>query len=190
MSRPLQDVQDEILEDLHAGSPIDREALLLEHAEHASALRRFFALLDVVEATSMSGTSPAASGRLGDFEILRELGRGGMGVVYEARQLSLNRKVALKVLPASSRGDRRLLQRFRREAEAAARLRHPNLVPVYAIGESGGAPFFLIFSAAMSSTSTRPATWARARISFWRSLMTSMGPSLVSANTKAYWFRF
>ncbi|MCB9896693.1 MAG: serine/threonine protein kinase [Planctomycetes bacterium] len=142
MTRPLQDVQDEILERLHAGDLPDRDVLLLEHPEHASALRRFFALLDVVEAVPARDATPAASGRLGDFEILREIGRGGMGVVYEARQLSLNRKVALKVLPAASRGDRRLLQRFRREAEAAARLRHPNLVPVYALGDADGAPFF------------------------------------------------
>jgi tRNA A-37 threonylcarbamoyl transferase component Bud32 len=138
--RALEDVQDEVLDRLHAGEPVDRDAVLAAHPGHADALRRFFTLLDVIE-TPEDGELAAPS-RLGEFEILRELGRGGMGVVYEARQASLNRRVALKVLPPALRRDRRLLTRFQREAEAAGRLRHPNIVPVYSIGESAGAPFF------------------------------------------------
>jgi serine/threonine protein kinase len=80
--------------------------------------------------------------RLGDFEILRELGRGGMGVVYEARQLSLNRKVALKVLSGGLGLTPKAVQRFHREAEAAARLHHTNIVPVYATGEEHGTHFY------------------------------------------------
>src|SRR5438067_6434836 len=80
--------------------------------------------------------------RLGDFEIVRELGRGGMGVVYEARQVSLNRKVALKVLSGGLGLTSKAVQRFRREAEAAAKLHHTNIVPVYATGEEGGAHFY------------------------------------------------
>jgi serine/threonine protein kinase len=71
---------------------------------------------------------------LGDFEILRELGRGGMGVVFEARQLSLNRKVALKVLSGGLGLTGKGVQRFQREAEVAAKLHHSNIVPVYATG--------------------------------------------------------
>src|SRR5262245_24032405 len=80
--------------------------------------------------------------RLGDFEIVRELGRGGMGVVYEARQVSLNRKVALKVLSAGLGLTPRSVQRFQREAEAAARLHHTNIVPVYATGEQAGTHYY------------------------------------------------
>src|SRR6516162_1313528 len=80
--------------------------------------------------------------RLGDFEVVRELGRGGMGVVYEARQVSLNRKVALKVLSGGLGLTDRAVQRFHREAEAAAKLHHTNIVPVYAIGEQEGTHFY------------------------------------------------
>src|SRR6266849_5048897 len=75
---------------------------------------------------------------LGDFEIIRELGRGGMGVVYEAQQVSLNRKVALKVLSGGLGLTPKAVQRFHREAEAAAKLHHTNIVPVYATGEQDG----------------------------------------------------
>ena len=80
--------------------------------------------------------------RLGDFEVVRELGRGGMGVVYEARQVSLNRRVALKVLSSGLGLTARAVERFRREAEAAAKLHHTNIVPVYATGEQDGAHFY------------------------------------------------
>src|SRR5262245_36377086 len=72
--------------------------------------------------------------QLGDFRIVREVGRGGMGIVYEAMQESLGRRVALKVLPAAARLDARHQQRFEREARAAARLHHTNIVPVFGIG--------------------------------------------------------
>jgi serine/threonine protein kinase len=80
--------------------------------------------------------------RLGDFENLRELGRGGMEIVYDARQVSLNRRVALKVLSGSLGLTEKAVQRFRREAEAAARLHHTNIVPGYATGEENGTHFY------------------------------------------------
>src|SRR5262245_12485586 len=85
---------------------------------------------------------PESVRRLGDFEIVRELGRGGMGVVYEARQLSLNRKVALKVLSGVLGLTSKAVQRFRREAEAAAKLHQTNIVPVHATGEQDGTHFY------------------------------------------------
>jgi hypothetical protein len=86
---------------------------------------------------------PSENGRrLGDFEILRELGRGGMGIVYEASQVSLNRKVALKVLSGGLGLTSKAVQRFHREAEAAAKLHHTNIVPVYATGEDDGTHFY------------------------------------------------
>src|SRR5207244_7957772 len=80
--------------------------------------------------------------RLGDFRILREIGRGGMGVVYEAEQISLSRRVALKVLPFAATMDPRQLQRFQNEARAAASLEHPHIVPVYGVGCERGVYFY------------------------------------------------
>ena len=79
---------------------------------------------------------------LGDFEIVREIGRGGMGIVYEAIQLSLGRNVALKTLPFATSFDPKYLQRFRQEAQAAAQLHHANIVPVYAVGCERGVNFY------------------------------------------------
>jgi WD40 repeat protein/serine/threonine protein kinase len=79
---------------------------------------------------------------LGDYRILREIGRGGMGVVYEAEQISLGRHVALKLLPAQMLRDPKQRRRFEREARAAARLHHANIVPDFGVGEHEGTPFY------------------------------------------------
>jgi hypothetical protein len=89
-----------------------------------------------------SSVSTSALRTLGDYRILREVGRGGMGVVYEAEQISLNRRVALKVLPFASVLDQKQLQRFKNEARAAASLDHPNIVRVHQIGCERGVHYY------------------------------------------------
>lgn len=90
--------------------------------------------------TSASTTFPALHG----FRIIREIGRGGMGVVYEAEEEVLGRRVALKVLPAAADADQRKLERFKREARAAAKLHHTNIVPVFGVGQQGDRHFFVM----------------------------------------------
>jgi serine/threonine protein kinase/Flp pilus assembly protein TadD len=88
--------------------------------------------------------SAPAIRNLGDFHILREVGHGGMGVVYEAEQVSLGRRVALKVLTDRLMQDARQKRRFDREAKAAARLHHTNIVPVFGTGEASGVPYYVM----------------------------------------------
>ena len=99
---------------------------------------------EVLEAHAEPAASPAvpALRRLGDYRVIREVGRGGMGVVYEAEQVSLGRRVALKILPGIVARDRKTLERFRREARAAARLHHTNIVPVFDVGQDGEVVFY------------------------------------------------
>ncbi len=82
--------------------------------------------------------------QLGDFRILREVGKGGMGIVYEAEQLSLGRHVALKLLPRNMLLDAQAKRRFEREAKSAARLHHTNIVPVFGVGEQDGMPYYVM----------------------------------------------
>ena len=82
--------------------------------------------------------------RIGEFRIVREIGRGGMGVVYEAFQESLGRRVALRGPARSSPGKRNLRARFHRESHAAAKLHHTNIVPVFGVGEQGGLCFYVM----------------------------------------------
>jgi serine/threonine protein kinase/Tfp pilus assembly protein PilF len=138
----LADLVEELTAKLQEGEPVDVDAYLAEHPEHAEQLRQLVPALRVLADVSRSGgiSGPLGSedrgptGQLGDFRILREVGRGGMGVVYEAEQVSLGRRVALKVLPFAATMDPRQLQRFHNEARAAGSLDHPHIVHVHAVG--------------------------------------------------------
>ncbi|MCU0711207.1 MAG: serine/threonine protein kinase [Pirellula sp.] len=143
----------------------DRQALIDRHPELREVIEDCLDGIDL--AHGMQKTSPHLPGvgandpvvspqPLGDFKILRELGRGGMGIVYEAIQLSLGRHVALKVLPMAASLDDRYLQRFKMEAQAAAQLHHNHIVPVYAVGCERGMHYYamqLINGAPVSSKS-------------------------------------
>ena len=95
------------------------------------------------EAITRPPTGPEAPPeQLGPYRVLRELGRGGMAVVYEAEHLALRRRVALKILPGAMSRHSTALERFRREAQAAARLHHTNIVPVFEVGEDNGVWFY------------------------------------------------
>src|SRR6516164_522357 len=100
---------------------------------------------DHQEAAGQDAAPPApALQQLGDFRILREVGQGGMGVVYEAEQVSLGRHVALKVLPRSMLPDAKAQRRFEREAKAAAKLHHTNIVPVFGVGEQDDLSYYVM----------------------------------------------
>jgi eukaryotic-like serine/threonine-protein kinase len=127
-------------------SPQDLETLGLDGADSVARLLPAMQLLSELADEEATEDRPPAFVRppdvLGDFRLGREIGRGGIGVVYEATQISLGRRVAVKVLPPASLLDRRQLRRFEIEAQAAAALQHPNIVPVFAYGTECGVPFF------------------------------------------------
>jgi serine/threonine protein kinase len=143
------------LEALDSGSAVDRAALVARYPEFASEIARFLDDQEKVDCCAaplrmIAGAAPTVDlgesvsvhKELGDFRIVREVGRGGMGVVYEAIQESLGRRVALKVLPFAATMDPRHLQRFSNEAKAAACLHHTNIVPVFYVGCERGVHFY------------------------------------------------
>jgi serine/threonine protein kinase/outer membrane protein assembly factor BamB len=136
----LVEVLDRYLEELEAGRQPEREKVVADHPELAPQLEQALAGIEFIhQAARKPAETPAL---LGDFRILREVGRGGMGVVYEAEQISLKRRVALKVLRLGVVADEVAMQRFQREAETVATLHHTNIVPIFAIGAEGDVRYY------------------------------------------------
>lgn len=144
----LGSVVDEYLDQRAAGNQPDIDAFAERHPDLADLIRSSLRALDVVgdkwdSGDGGAGESPVkARKQLGDFRILRELGSGGMGFVYEAEQLSMGRHVALKILPMAGALQEKSLQRFRNEVRAASMLDHPNIVSIYSVGEDRGVHYY------------------------------------------------
>ena len=150
----LTGILDQYLSALDGDVPPQREELLRQHPDLAEPLAAYLDSLDELHnaaagfagaskaADEATDTSPADEKRLGDYRLLREIGRGGMGVVYEAQQISLDRRVALKVLPFAAVLDAKQIARFKNEAQAAAQLDHPNIVSVFAVGSDRGVHYY------------------------------------------------
>jgi hypothetical protein len=152
---PFGHTADELVEAFRQGLRPSVEELARRYPEHADEIREMLPALVLIEKAKSAAApgqrrpgpvsaAPAPLSLLGDYQILREVGRGGMGVVYEAQQLSLGRHVAIKVLPSHAMLDPRHLGRFQREARAAAKLHHANIVPVYGVGEHDGLDYFVM----------------------------------------------
>ncbi len=153
---PVEVLAEEYSERLRAGEKPTIDEYVLRFPEHADLIRSVLPSIALVERVSINDSQQrraddsnskkaVAAGQpdaLGDYEIVREIGRGGMGVVYEAIQRSLNRHVALKVISSLISGNSKHNARFRREAEAAASLHHTNIVPIYGIGEDHGLQYY------------------------------------------------
>ena len=145
----LGEVANEFFDRIARGEKPQVEEYARKHPEIAHLIREVFPTIDLVkdsaEAVHISREEPLdpkGKRQLGDFRILREIGRGGMGVVYEAEQISMGRMVALKVLPFVAIIGEKPVQRFKNEVRAVASLDHPNIVSVYSVGEERGVHYY------------------------------------------------
>jgi hypothetical protein len=154
---PVEALAEEFLDRKRRGEQPSLREYLERYPALADEIRDLFPALVMME--DLGDSSGAATGsqrgdgtaavttrleRLGDYRILREIGRGGMGIVYEAEQESLRRRVALKVLSASALMDSQQVRRFEREARAAANLHHTNIVPVFGVGHQDGHHYYVM----------------------------------------------
>jgi WD40 repeat protein/serine/threonine protein kinase len=149
-SDPVEELAQAFLSRLRNGERPSIEDYARRHPELAEQIREVFPAMLALERLKPPRSSPAARPapsappreRLGNYRLLREVGRGGMGIVYEAEHTSLRRRVALKVLPDVAALQPERLARFQREARAASRLHHTNVVPVFEVGQDGGLWFY------------------------------------------------
>ncbi|MGA2256703.1 MAG: protein kinase [Thermoguttaceae bacterium] len=158
--RQLEQLMAEYLHSVDRGAPLDRAKLLDDHPQLADELASFFRNQDAIarlagplkaeaalDSTLDSGRTDAARDTVrvryfGEYELVEEIARGGMGVVYKAKQSSLSRTVALKMILSGQLASRGDVERFHAEAEAAANLDHPHIVPIYEVGEHEGQHYF------------------------------------------------
>ncbi len=136
----LLQILDQHLEDLKAGAAPPRAELIERYPHLASQLDACLAGLEFIHDADAS--LPSCHQRLGDFRIIREVGRGGMGAVYEAEQISLRRIVALKIMRFGNVADPEAIERFKREAETVAAFHHTNIVPIFAVGVDRGVNYY------------------------------------------------
>ena len=152
---PLERLAAEFLDRRRRGENPSPSEYADKHSQWADQILEFFPALELIEGlkpgardqtASLPGRAETAFSppfeRLGEYRILREIGRGGMGVVYEAVQETLGRRVALKILPLHGRVDPVQMERFQLESRSAARLHHSGIVPVYGVGEHGGVHYY------------------------------------------------
>ena len=158
MRETVEQLAEEFAERYRRGERPPLSEYTARFPEHAEQIRDLFPALVMMEQIAPHSDDAASHlagswlrmrvvehpRQLGDYRILREIGRGGMGVVYEAEQVSLGRHVALKVLPQQLRPSLTQRQRFEREARSAARLHHTNIVPVFGVGEEGGLQYYVM----------------------------------------------
>ncbi|HEY2159600.1 MAG TPA: serine/threonine-protein kinase [Isosphaeraceae bacterium] len=153
---PLDALAEQFAERYRRGEQPSVEEYAGRYPEMAEELRRLLPTVAFLEAGRRKAAGPGSGSgeiaeaaalpfeRLGENRLVREIGRGGMGVVYEAIQEPLGRRVAVKVLPGRASADGRGRERFLREAKAIARLRHPHIVPIHALGEQDGTPYYVM----------------------------------------------
>ena len=144
----LTQVLDQFLRQLEAGEHPNPDELAGRHPDLAEHLRKYIGSLRSLQKAAggigmpIDFAIPSDGERLGDFRLIREIGRGGMAVVYEASQISIGRLVALKVLPQAAMLDTKQIARFRNEAQALGQIEHPHIVPIYSVGQDRGTHFF------------------------------------------------
>jgi tRNA A-37 threonylcarbamoyl transferase component Bud32 len=151
------ELAEEFLERYRQGQRPSLKEYADRHPELADEIREVFPAMALMENIALAdeslaggetppggGSPPEGLRQLGDFRIIREVGHGGMGIVYEAEQVSLGRHVALKVLTRKMLLEARRRRRFEREARAAAKLHHTNIVPVFGVGEHDGLPYYVM----------------------------------------------
>jgi eukaryotic-like serine/threonine-protein kinase len=150
---PVEVLAEEFAARLRAGQRVRVEEYVDRYPELSEEIRELFPTIAEmerlnrrrqVEARGWSNDDTFPFQQLGDFRVLGEIGRGGMGIVYEAEQVTLGRRVAVKVLPRHALRNEKDIQRFQREARTAAKLHHSNIVPVFGVGEQDGVHYIVM----------------------------------------------